>query len=164
MLGIIEEAGGDLLVFGGDALLVLFAETGHAPAAVQAAVQLQEAMAAPRVHIEPFTPEILFMQVRDFGAWTLEQLADLRAFGYDVRDINAADFIGIDHPPGRVYAPGEMFRADVFSSHMSQRNVQGAVLNWRLDVVSPTGERDAALHGSQTFLLHIAKAKRALVR
>lgn len=51
MLEIIEREGGDLLVFGGDALLVLFDGPAHAPAAVRAAMQLQEAMATFR-HVD----------------------------------------------------------------------------------------------------------------
>jgi class 3 adenylate cyclase/tetratricopeptide (TPR) repeat protein len=44
MLEIIHEEGGDLLVFGGDALSVLFSGGRHAASAVRTAVQLQQAM------------------------------------------------------------------------------------------------------------------------
>jgi adenylate cyclase len=44
MLEIIEKEDGDLLVFGGDALSVLFAEEGHALAALRAARSMQQAM------------------------------------------------------------------------------------------------------------------------
>jgi hypothetical protein len=64
----------------------------------------------------------------------------VKDFGYDVRDINAADFIAIDHPPGKVYAPGERFRADLVSSHFSREPVRDAVLKWRVEIVGPDGE------------------------
>ncbi len=53
---------------------------------------LAQAMAAPRVRVEPSAPETVHMQVRDYGAWTAEQIADLRAFGFDVRDQNRGSF------------------------------------------------------------------------
>ena len=53
---------------------------------------LAEAMAAPRVHVEPSAPETVHMQVRHYGAWTSEQIADLRAFGFDVRDQTQGSF------------------------------------------------------------------------
>jgi gamma-glutamyltranspeptidase/glutathione hydrolase len=59
---------------------------------VDQGLSLEEAMAAPRVHIEPSDPEILHMQVRNYGAWSPEQRADLRAFGFDVRDENSRSF------------------------------------------------------------------------
>jgi len=59
---------------------------------IDQALPLEEAMAAPRVHIEPTDPEILHMQVHDYGAWSPEQRADLRAFGFDVRDENPQSF------------------------------------------------------------------------
>ena len=59
---------------------------------VDQGLPLEEAMAAQRVHIEPSDPKILHMQVRDYGAWSPEQLADLRAFGFDVRDENPQSF------------------------------------------------------------------------
>ncbi|MBN1483982.1 MAG: tetratricopeptide repeat protein [Chloroflexia bacterium] len=51
VLAIIEQEGGDLLVFGGDALLVLFAEGEHTRAAVRAALQMQRLMAG-FAHVE----------------------------------------------------------------------------------------------------------------
>jgi gamma-glutamyltranspeptidase/glutathione hydrolase len=59
---------------------------------VDQGLPLGEAMAAPRVHIEPADPEILHMQVHDYGAWSRDQRADLRAFGFDVRDENPQSF------------------------------------------------------------------------
>jgi len=69
----------------------------------------------------------------------------VKEFGYDVRDLNALDFVAIDHPPAKVYAPGQQFRADVFSSHFSPDPVEDAVLKWRLEVLGPTGERSVPM-------------------
>ncbi len=44
LIGVIERFGGDLIAFGGDALLVAFTDTGHARTAVEAALALQEAL------------------------------------------------------------------------------------------------------------------------
>jgi hypothetical protein len=68
----------------------------------------------------------------------------VKEFGYDVRDLNSADFIGIDHPPAKVYAPGERFAADLYSSHFSQDPAEEAVLTWRLEVVGPDGEQQVS--------------------
>jgi len=72
----------------------------------------------------------------------------VKEFGYDVRDLNAADFIAIDHPPAKVYAPGERFRADLYSSHFSQDPVEDAVLKWRVEVVDAAGERHVPEQGT----------------
>lgn len=59
---------------------------------VDQGLPLEDAMAAPRVHVEPADPNMLYMQVRDNGEWTAEQRADLRAFGFDVRDQTSGSF------------------------------------------------------------------------
>lgn len=51
MLEIIEREGGDLLVFGGDALLVLFTAADHPASATRSALQMQQVMAS-FAHIE----------------------------------------------------------------------------------------------------------------
>ena len=68
----------------------------------------------------------------------------VKEFGYDVRDLNAADFIAIDHPPGKVYTPGERFRADLLASHFGQEPAEDAAVKWRVEVVDAAGERHVA--------------------
>lgn len=59
---------------------------------VDEGLALPEAIARPRVHVEPSQPGIVHMQVRDYGAWDEQQRADLRAFGFDVRDAHTQSF------------------------------------------------------------------------
>lgn len=63
----------------------------------------------------------------------------VKEFGYDPALLNSADFVAIDHPPGKRFRPGEIFRADVYVSHFSNREVREATLRWRLDGVDRWG-------------------------
>ncbi|MFQ5809568.1 MAG: glycoside hydrolase family 2 protein, partial [Armatimonadota bacterium] len=85
----------------------------------------------------------------------------VKDFGYDVRDINAADFIAIDHPPGKVYAPGERFRVELFSSHFSQESVRDAVLKWRVEIVGPDGESAIPEQGEESIAFPQYRVERA---
>jgi gamma-glutamyltranspeptidase/glutathione hydrolase len=53
---------------------------------------IESAVAAPRVHVEPSEPGVLHMQVLDDRSWSVETRADLRAFGFDVRDQHTQSF------------------------------------------------------------------------
>ena len=65
----------------------------------------------------------------------------LKQFGYDCNDINALDFIAIDHHPGLTFEPGQDFSADVYSSHFSHKKVSDTVLHWRLDGLDHHGQK-----------------------
>lgn len=63
----------------------------------------------------------------------------VKAFGYDVRDINALDFIAIDYPPGTTVAPGDTIAMDIYASHFSHAEIAGTTLHCRLDALDATG-------------------------
>jgi gamma-glutamyltranspeptidase/glutathione hydrolase len=81
-----------LVIGGSGSRRILAAVTQVVSRIVDQGLSLEEAISSPRVHIEPSEPDILHMMVREYGAWTEDQRADLRAFGYDVRDQHTASF------------------------------------------------------------------------
>ena len=74
----------------------------------------------------------------------------LKQFGYDCNDINALDFIAIDHHPGLTFEPGQEFSADVYSSHFSHKKVSDTVLHWRLDGLDHHGQKHLDLVSGHT--------------
>ena len=69
----------------------------------------------------------------------------IKEFGYDYRDINTLDFIAIDHPPGATFKPADRFKADIYSSHFSHKEIAGSTLNWRLDGLDTFGAEVTSL-------------------
>ena len=63
----------------------------------------------------------------------------VKDFGYDVRHINALDFIGIDSPPGTTVAPGDKIAMDIYASHFSHKTLAETQLHWRLDALDALG-------------------------
>ena len=63
----------------------------------------------------------------------------VKEFGYDYLDINTLDFIAIDYPPGTTVAPGDKIKADIYTSHFSDKTITGTTLHWQLDTMSASG-------------------------
>ena len=70
-----------------------------------------------------------------------------KEFGYDaflpnmtVADLNGADFVGLDAPPCKTLAPGELWSADAFVSHWDKRALEHAALCWRISGMDSLGE------------------------
>jgi hypothetical protein len=72
-----------------------------------------------------------------------------KKFGYDgfvpamaVRDLNGADFVGLDCPPCQTLSPGSLFSAPAFVSHWDNaRPLTSARLCWRVTAIDRFGER-----------------------
>jgi hypothetical protein len=78
-----------------------------------------------------------------------------KEFGYEafvpgmtVRDLTAADVVGMDAPPCQTLAPGSRFTAPVFFSHYGPRRLERVTLRWRLDGIDRFGERRSFNEGS----------------
>ena len=63
----------------------------------------------------------------------------VKEFGYDYTMINALDFIVLDHHPGLSFEPGSCLELDIYSSHFSNKNIEQAMLFWRLDGIDQLG-------------------------
>ncbi len=63
----------------------------------------------------------------------------VKEFGYDYTDINTLDFIAIDYPPGTTVTAGDNVSMDIYASHFSNKAIDSATLQWRLDVLDATG-------------------------
>jgi hypothetical protein len=68
--------------------------------------------------------------------------------GMSVRDLTAADVVGLDAPPCQTLAPGSRFAAPVFFSHYGPRRLEDATVRWRLDGIDRFGERRTFDEGS----------------
>jgi len=71
----------------------------------------------------------------------------VKEFGYDVRHLNALDFLALDHPPGGIFAPGEELKSHVYFSHFSGRHLSRGTLKWRLLGDLPDGSEAELLSG-----------------
>jgi hypothetical protein len=78
-----------------------------------------------------------------------------KEFGYEafvpgmtVRDLTAADFVGLDAPPCQTLAPRSFFSAPVFFCHYGARRLNEITLRWRVDGVDRFGECRSFSEGS----------------
>ncbi len=81
-----------------------------------------------------------------------------KRFGYDafvpgmaVRDLNGADFVGLDCPPCQTLAPGGLFRAPAFVSHWGADLRESARLCWRITAVDGAGQTRPVDEGRRTI-------------
>ncbi len=81
-----------VVIGGSGSRRILAAVTQVISRMVDQGMSLDAAVSAPRLHIEPAEPDILHMMVGEHAAWTVEERAALRAFGYDVRDRHTGSF------------------------------------------------------------------------
>jgi hypothetical protein len=68
--------------------------------------------------------------------------------GMSVRDLTAADVVGLDAPPCQTLAPGSRAVWPVFFSHYGSRRLDQATLRWRLEGIDRFGERRPFREGS----------------
>lgn len=78
-----------------------------------------------------------------------------KEFGYEafvpgmtVRDLTAADVVGLDAPPCETVAPGSRKAWPAFFSHYGARRLDQVTFRWRLDGVDRFGERRTFAEGS----------------
>ena len=69
----------------------------------------------------------------------------VKEFGYDYTMINSLDFIVLDHHPGLSFEPGSCLELDIYSSHFSNKNIEQAMLFWRLDGIDKLGSEQMNL-------------------
>jgi gamma-glutamyltranspeptidase/glutathione hydrolase len=81
---------------------------------VDQGLTLEEAMAAPRVHVEPSDEGIVYLQMREAAEWSVDDRAQIAAFGLEVQDVGSVgnvsaihldaetgEYIGVADPGGR---------------------------------------------------------------
>ncbi len=80
---------------------------------VDEGLSLEEAVAAPRVHVEPSDEGVIYLQMRDEAQWSDEDRAQVAALGLEVRDVRSVgnvsaiyadaatgEYVGVADPGG----------------------------------------------------------------
>ena len=65
-----------------------------------------------------------------------------KEFGYDLRELNRADFLALDAPPCQVVVPGAEVSIPAFASHFGKFVGDHATLGWRLELLGAEGRVD----------------------
>ncbi|MGQ9732748.1 MAG: glycoside hydrolase family 2 protein [Candidatus Zipacnadales bacterium] len=64
-----------------------------------------------------------------------------KKFGYDLRELNGADFLALDAPPCQTVAPGQEISIPAFASHFGPFVGDHATLLWELERLDYQGQR-----------------------